>query len=129
MSSRMSVVVLGVADVARARAFYVEGLGGRPSQDHPGFVRMTLGDGATELALYDRDAAAADAGVPAEGSGFRGVSFHHLAETRAEVDEVLSAARAAGGTVVKPAEEAQWGGYDGWFSDPDGHLWKVVTAG
>lgn len=75
------------------------------------------------------DAAAEDAGVPAEGSGFRGVSFHFITDTREEVDEVMRTAEAAGATVVTPAEAAEWGGYSAYFSDPDGYLWKITTAG
>ncbi|WP_069165216.1 VOC family protein [Nocardia altamirensis] len=77
--------------------------------------------------FYAWEAAAQDAGVSPEGSGFRGVSFHFITDTRAEVDEVMRTAEAAGGTVVKPAEPVEWGGYFGFFSDPDGYLWKVAT--
>jgi uncharacterized glyoxalase superfamily protein PhnB len=81
------------------------------------------------LVLYERGAAARDAGVPVEGSGFRGVSFHYITDARDTVDSVMRAAEAAGGTVVRPAAAAaEWGGYFGYFSDPDGHLWKVTTA-
>lgn len=126
MSLQVSVVMLGVQDVDRAKRFYVEGMGARPDQDHPGFVRMVLGDGSA-LALYHWAAVAKDAGVPADGSGFRGFSLHHLAAGRDEVDTVLRAAEAAGATILKPAEAAEWGGYSGTFSDPDGYLWKVAT--
>ena len=80
------------------------------------------------LALYERQAAAQDAGVSADGSGFRGVSFHFITASREAVDETMQAAQAAGGAVVKPAAAAEWGGYFGYFSDPDGYLWKVTTA-
>ncbi|WP_338759222.1 VOC family protein [Nocardia vulneris] len=125
---KLSVVMLGVADVDRAKKFYVEGLGCTVEQEFPGFVRCGLGAGSSSLALYEWDAVAADAGVPAAGTGFRGTSFHFLAASRAEVDEVIRAAIAAGGTVTKAAAATDWGGYDGHFSDPDGHLWKVATA-
>lgn len=126
MSLQVSVVMLGVQDVDRAKKFYVEGMGAEPAQDHPGFVRCRLGDGS-ELALYNWAAVANDAGVPADGSGFRGFSLHCLAGTRDEVDAVMQAAESAGATVLKPAEAAAWGGYSGTFSDPDGYLWKVAT--
>src|SRR5687768_3348531 len=122
----MSAVMLGVEDVERSKRFYVDGLGCEVDQDYPGFVRCRLGDGSSMLALSGREAAAQDAGVPAEGSGFRGVSFHYITDSRDEVDAVMQAAEAAGGGVVTAAEAAQWGGYSGYFSDPDGHLWKVA---
>jgi catechol 2,3-dioxygenase-like lactoylglutathione lyase family enzyme len=124
---KVSTIMLGVKDVERAKKFYVEGLGCAVDQDYPGFVRCSLGEGSSGLALYEWDAAAQDAGVSAEGSGFRGSSFHFATDTREAVDEVMHAAVAAGGTVVKEASAAQWGGYFGYFSDPDGHLWKVAT--
>jgi uncharacterized protein len=91
-------------------------------------VKFSLGDESSSLVLYEREAAAQDAGVPAEGSGFRGVSFHYIVRSREAVDEVMGEAVAAGGGVVKEAAAADWGGYSGYFSDPDGYLWKVATA-
>lgn len=128
MSLQASVIMLGVKDVDRAKEFYAEGLGCEIDQDFPGFVRCSLGDGSSKLALYEWDAAAQDAGVSPEGSGFRGVSFHFITDTRDEVDEVMRKAVAAGGTAVKEAAAVEWG-YYGYFSDPDGYLWKVTTAG
>ncbi|MFI7615877.1 VOC family protein [Nonomuraea terrae] len=125
---QVTTIMLGVKDVARAKKFYAEGLGCEIDQDHPGFVKCDLGEGSPSLALYAWEAAAQDAGVPAEGSGFRGSSFHFVTGSRDEVDEVMRAAAAAGGTVVKEAAAAGWGGYFGYFSDPDGYLWKVTTA-
>ncbi|MEU7579814.1 VOC family protein [Streptomyces sp. NPDC041068] len=125
---QVSTIMLGVADVARAKKFYVDGLGCEVEQDFGGFVRCSLGEGSPPLALYAWNDAAQDAGVPAEGSGFRGSSFHFTTDSRDTVDEVMRAAEAAGGTVVKEAVAADWGGYFGYFSDPDGHLWKVATA-
>ena len=129
MAFGASVIMLGVADVERAKAFYVEGLGCALDQDYPGFARLKLGEGSSMLALYAWDAVAEDAGVSAEGAGFRGISLHYLVDSREEVDAVVAAAQAAGGNVVKAAEAAQWGGYSAHFSDPDGYLWKVATAG
>lgn len=128
MPLQVTTIMLGVKDLARSKQFYGEGLGCTIDQDHPGFVSFTLDDGSSSLALYEREAAAQDAGVSSEGSGFRGVSFHYIVPTRAEVDEVMGKAVAAGGSVVRAAAAAQWGGYFGYFSDPDGYLWKVATS-
>jgi hypothetical protein len=124
---QVAAIMIGVRDLDRAKKFYGEGLGGTIAQDYPGFVSLSLGDGSSSLALYEWDAAAADAGVSPEGSGFRGVSFHYVAPSRDVVDEIMGSAVAAGGSVVKEAAAAQWGGYAGYFSDPDGHLWKVAA--
>jgi catechol 2,3-dioxygenase-like lactoylglutathione lyase family enzyme len=127
MPLQASTIMIGVQDLDRSKKFYAEGLGCAIDQDYPGFVRLDLGNGSSGLALYEWGAAAADAGVPAEGSGFRGVSFHYIVDSRDVVDETIRSAAAAGGAVVKEAAAAQWGGYFGYFSDPDGHLWKVAT--
>ena len=128
MALQVTAVMLGVKDLARSKKFYGEGLGGTIDKDYPTFVSVSLGDGSS-LALYEREAAAQDAGVSAEGSGFTGISFHYIVTSRQTVDEVIGSAVAAGGEVVKEAAAAQWGGYSGYFSDPDGYLWKVATAG
>ncbi|HEX6351361.1 VOC family protein [Actinophytocola sp.] len=127
MSLQVNAIMLGVKDVNRAKKFYVDGLGCATDQDFPGFVRCSLGEGSSMLALYEWEAAAQDAGVSPEGSGFRGVSFHYITDSREAVDEVMRKAEAAGGAVVRAAAGAQWGGYFGYFSDPDGYLWKVAT--
>ena len=127
MSLQVTAIMIGVQDLARSKAFYGDGLGCKVEQDHPGFVSFDLGDGSSSLALYEWEAAAQDAGVPSQGSGFRGVSLHHIVPSREEVDDVMARATAAGGTVVREAAAAPWG-YLGYFSDPDGHLWKVASA-
>lgn len=127
MSLQATAIMLGVKDLARSKWFYGEGMGCAINQDYPNFVSFTLGDGSSSLALYEREAAAQDAGVSSEGSGFGGFSFHYIVPSRETVDEVMSQAVAAGGSVVKAAAAAQWGGYFGYFSDPDGYLWKVAT--
>ncbi|TMD15296.1 MAG: hypothetical protein E6I96_07465 [Chloroflexi bacterium] len=85
-------------------------------------------DGSSELGLYPWDALADDAGVAVDGSGFRGFSLYYIVSSTKRIDEVLDQATRAGGKLVKPAQNAQWGGYFGYFSDPDGHLWKVATV-
>jgi len=126
MALTVTAIMIGVEDLARAKKFYAD-LGCAIDQDYPGFVSFKLGDGSSSLALYEREAAAQDAGVPSEGSGFRGVSFHYIVSSKEAVDEVMSNAVAAGGGVVREASAVQWG-YFGYFSDPDGYLWKVATS-
>jgi catechol 2,3-dioxygenase-like lactoylglutathione lyase family enzyme len=128
MNPQISVVTLGVRDLDRAKQFYSEGLGCPVEKDQGGFVSFSLGDGSSALALYTWDALAGDAGVPADGSGFRGFTLSYIVPSEQRVDEVLAQAERTGGTIAKPAQAAQWGGYSGYFSDPDGYLWKVVSA-
>lgn len=127
MGVSLDVVMLGVADLAVSKAFYVDGLGGTLEQDYPVFAAVRFGDKPPVLGLCPREIAAQDAGVDAEGSGFRAVSFHYLVDSRDKVAETIAAAERAGGTVVRAAHEEQWG-YGGHFADPDGHLWKVATS-
>jgi predicted enzyme related to lactoylglutathione lyase len=124
---QVTAVMIGVEDLARSKRFYGDGLGCTIDQDHPSFVSFNLGGGSSSLALYQREAAAKDAGVSSEGSGFRGVSFHCIVPSSDAVDEVMGKAVAAGGGVVKQAATSPWG-YFGYFSDPDGYLWKVASA-
>jgi catechol 2,3-dioxygenase-like lactoylglutathione lyase family enzyme len=124
---QVTTIMLGVEDLARSKKFYAEGLECTIDQDYPHFVTFNLGDGSSSLALYEREAAAQDAGVSPEGSGFRGVSFHFIVPSREAVDEVMGKAAAAGAGVVREGTATQWG-YFGYFSDPDGNLWKVATG-
>jgi catechol 2,3-dioxygenase-like lactoylglutathione lyase family enzyme len=128
MPVQVTAIMLGVADLARSKQFYGDALGCTIEQDYPHFVSFNLGEESSSLALYQREAAAQDAGVSSEGSGFRGVSFHYIVPSREAVDEVMGKAVAAGGSVVKAPAAAQWGGYFGYFGDPDGYLWKVASA-
>jgi catechol 2,3-dioxygenase-like lactoylglutathione lyase family enzyme len=128
MNLQVTAIMLGVRDLARAKAFYADGLGCAIDKDYPSFIQFDLGAGSSSVALYEWQAAAQDAGVSAEGSGFRGTSYHFIVSSKEAVDEILNRAAAAGGTIVKAAEAPQWGGYFGYFSDPDGHLWKVAAS-
>jgi uncharacterized protein len=124
MEQRLSLVTLGVADLERSRRFYEDGLGWRRGNAHAEVVFFQLG--GLVLALFARSALAADAGLQAAGSGFGGIALAYNARSRAEVDAVLGEARAAGATILKPAQDAFWGGYSGYFADPDGHPWEVA---
>lgn len=138
MQQRLSFVTLGVADVARARRFYCDGLGWRPSRASQPEV-VFIDAGGVVLSLWGREALAADAGwdgqgLPADGgpsgapsgAGFRGVALAHNVARPEEVDAVLALAESAGGRVLKPAQDAFWGGRSGYFADPDGHVWEIA---
>ncbi len=121
---RLSIVTLGVADVEKARAFY-EALGWTASPASQGdIVFFQLGGMA--LALYPRDALAEDACVSPEGSGFRGIALAYNVRSKDEVAVLLEVAEAAGGKILKPAQDVFWGGHSGYFADLDGHLWEVA---
>jgi catechol 2,3-dioxygenase-like lactoylglutathione lyase family enzyme len=124
MEQRVSLITLGVADLERSRAFY-ERLGWRRSMANTDGI-VFFQTGGMALALYPRQELAKDANVPAHGEGFSGIALAYNTRTRAEVDSVLIEAEAAGAKLVKPAQEAFWGGYSGYFSDPDGFLWEVA---
>jgi catechol 2,3-dioxygenase-like lactoylglutathione lyase family enzyme len=128
MKPHVSMITLGVRDVKRAKEFYSEGLGWPILQDQGEWVAFSLGDGSSALGLYPWEALAADAGVPADGAGFRGMTLSYIVRSEGRVDAVLEEAKRAGGTIAKAAQHAPWGGYFGYFADRDGYLWKVVSS-
>ncbi len=124
MESRISMISLGVRDLARSVRFYRDGLKCLPSSasnDSIAFFKMS----GTVLALYPWHKLAEDAQVADDGFGFRGVTLAHNVRERQDVSEVLKSAAAAGGQIIKPAQDVFWGGHSGYFADPDGHLWEV----
>jgi catechol 2,3-dioxygenase-like lactoylglutathione lyase family enzyme len=121
MDQRISLITLGVADVPRARAFY-EALGWR-GQEVEETVFFQAGGSA--VVLWGRDKLAADAGV-APGTGFAAVALAHNVRSTQEVDALMAAARSAGASVTRPAAPTFYGGYAGYFADPDGHLWEIA---
>jgi uncharacterized protein len=124
MNPRISMITLGVRDLAAAIEFYEQGLGFPRMASPPEVAFFTLN--GSWLGLYGYEALAEDAGVPADGSGFRGFSLAHNVASEAEVDAVMALAVDAGATQVKPPQKVFWGGYSGYFKDPDGHLWEVA---
>lgn len=125
--ARVSLVTLGVVDVDRSTAFY-QALGWPLSSSSvPGEVSFFRTAGGL-LALFSAEELARDANLPDAPpvAGFRGVALAINLESPAEVDAAIAAAAAAGGTVLKPAVEVSWGGYSGYFADPDGHAWEVA---
>jgi uncharacterized protein len=123
MEQRISLITLGVADLERSRAFY-ERLGWQRSRSADGIAFFQAGGMA--FALYPRSDLARDAGLSPEGQGFPGFALACNARSRVEVDAILAEAQAAGATILKPAQEAFWGGYSGYFADPDGFPWEVA---
>ena len=124
MEQRLSVVTLGVGDLTRSRQFYEQGLGWKRGNDSEDVVFYQLN--GMVLALFPRTELAKDAQVPAEGQGFGGISLALCARSREEVDQILMQAKKAGAKILKPAQDVFWGGYSGYFADPDGHLWEVA---
>ena len=118
------MITLGVRDLAASIRFYEEGLGLPRMESPPEVAFFTLN--GTWLGLYGHEALAEDAGVPAEGSGFAGIALAHNLASEVEVDELLEQAVAAGAKLVKPGQKVFWGGYSGYFADPDGYLWEVA---
>ena len=123
VEQRVSLVTLGVADLARTRAFY-EGMGwttGAAPADDVAFFQA----GGMVIALWSREQLAEDSMV-ADGGGWGGITLAHNVRSPAEVDAVLAEARAAGGTVLREGAATFWGGYSGVFADPDGHPWEIA---
>ena len=124
MEPRISLITLGVSDLPRAIRFYRDGLG-LPLREGPPEIAFFQTRG-TWLALFPREELAKDAGISPDGSGFRGFALAHNVRSEPEVDATLERAVAAGATLVKPAQKVFWGGYSGYFADPDGFLWEVA---
>ena len=123
MEQRISLITLGVADVTRARRFY-EGLGWRGQEVEETVFFQT---GGLALVLWGRDKVAADAGLDDRGTdGFGGMTLAHNVRSREEVDEVLKQAADGGAAMIRAARETFYGGYAGFFADPDGHVWEVA---
>ena len=118
------MLTLGVADVARARRFY-EALGFTASPASAAGVAFFKA-GSVVLALYGRADLAADAGIGASAPAIGGAAIAHNTRSEADVDRILAEAVACGAKLVKPGARTFWGGYCGYFSDPDGHLWEVA---
>jgi hypothetical protein len=126
MKPKISLITLGVVDLAKSLYFYRDGLG-FPTQNY------TEGDDVvffalegTRLALFPKEKLAADAEVSSDGSGFTGITLSHNVGSMDEVDQVFKLAVSAGARPVKPPQAVFWGGYSGYFSDPDGYLWEVA---
>ncbi|WDP85640.1 MAG: VOC family protein [Desulfobacter sp.] len=124
MKPRISMITLGVRNLAAAVEFYEKGLCFPRMASPPEVAFFTLN--GTWLGLYGRTALAEDAAVSPQGEGFESFTLAHNLSSAQEVDEVISQAIEAGATLVKKPQKAFWGGYHGYFKDLDGHLWEVA---
>lgn len=124
MKPRISMLTLGVRHLEESIRFYEQGLGFPRMESPPEVAFFTLN--GSWLALYGRESLAEDAGVRSEGTGFSGFAIAHNLESEQAVDDAMSQAVEAGAKLVKPAQKAPWGGYSGYFADPDGYLWEVA---
>mgnify|MGYP003874938233 FL=1 len=124
MKPRISMITLGVDDLERSVRFYRDGLGFPQLESSPGVAFFTLN--GTWLGLYDRTELAQDAAVAAAGEGFNSFSIAHNLASEEEVDAAMNEALAAGAILVKTPQQVFWGGYSGYFKDPDGHLWELA---
>ena len=131
MKPRVTVITIGVDDLERSLAFYRDGLG-LPTQgiigtefEHGAVAFFDLQPGL-KLTIWPRANIAYDAGIPLGAPSATELTLGHNVASRAEVDKVMEQARKAGAVIIKSAQDTFWGGYSGYFKDPDGHLWEIV---
>ena len=127
MEQRLTLITLGVADLKQSAKFYLDGLGWKAtedSSDHIIFIQMN----GFLLSLYPHNELAADATVVGDRSNFRGFTLAYNVSNPSQVDQVLIFAKQAGAKIIKSAQKAPWGGYSGYFSDPDGFLWEMACG-
>ena len=131
MKPRITVITVGVDDLEKSLAFYRDGLG-LPTQ---GIIGTEFEHGAVaffdlqpslKLAIWPRESIAYDTGIPPGAPSATELTLGHNVASKAEVDTVMEQAEKAGAVIVKPAQDTFWGGYSGYFKDPDGHLWEIV---
>ena len=131
MKARVTVITLGVDDLERALRFYRDGLGFRPDGivgkecEHGAVAFFDLQAGL-KLAIWPRTSISHDSGIPLSSPSPTEFTVGHNVSSRAEVDAVMQQAQNAGAVIVKPADDTFWGGYAGYFQDPDQHLWEIV---
>ena len=131
MKPRISLITLGVDDLERSVRFYRDGLGLKTegivgAEFEYGAVAFFDLQGALKLALWPRKSIARDTGLPVTNPSSTELTIGHNVSSKLEVDQVMEQAETAGAVVLKPAHETFWGGYAGYFQDPDGHLWEVA---
>ncbi len=124
MKPRISMVSLGVSDLDKSVEFYQKGLELPKLESPPGVAFFNLN--GTWLGLSERTALARDATISAEGHGYSGINLAHNVTSADEVREIIEQAVSVGATLVKSPQKSDWGGYHGYFKDPDGHLWEIA---
>ena len=125
MKQKLNLITLGVDDIDRAIEFYEKGLGWKRSKaSAEDMIVFSLGGMA--LALYPRAALADDIGIRNKGTGFSGLTLSHNVRSEKEADEVMNLVKQLGATILKPAQKVFWGGYSGYFRDPNGHVFEVA---
>lgn len=126
MKSKISLITLGVKDLEQAIKFYRDGLGFKPHNYKAGEDHVLFAMEGTWLALFPRNKLAEDARVTDERPGFSGIALAHNVSSKEAVDEIYAFAVKAGAKPTKNPQPTFWGGYSGYFADPDGHLWEVA---
>ncbi len=124
MEQRLSVITFGVKNLEESLKFYRDGLGWEAQTENEGIVFFQLN--GMIFALFPKDELAKDATVDPAGSGFPGFTVAYCARSEQDVDYIMAQAARIGARIVKPAEKVFWGGYSGYFADPDGYLWEVA---
>jgi predicted lactoylglutathione lyase len=127
VDQRISFITLAVRDLGASRRFYVDGLGWRPDLEVEGDVVMIMVGERLVLSLWDREHFQAEVGMIADSDGVPPFTISHNVATELEVDAVLDTARSAGADPVHDAVQREWGGYTGYFADPDGYRWEIAT--
>lgn len=131
MKARITVITIGVDDLERSLRFYRDGLGLKTEgvfgkEFEYGAVAFFDLQAGVKLAIWPRKSISIDSGLPLGGTSSTEFTLGHNVSSKVEVDEVMAQAKTAGAVIVKPAEETFWGGYSGYFQDPDQHLWEIV---
>ena len=126
MKNKISLITLGVSDFGKSLKFYRDGLGFETHNFKDGEDYVMFKMDGTWLSLYPKDKLAEDSTVSSEGSGFIGVTLAHSVKTKEDVDSVIDLAIKVGAKLIKKPQNVSWGGYSGYFADPDGYLWEVA---
>ena len=125
MKPKLAIITLGVTDMIVAKKFYEQGMGLIPEKESCDSITFYDMDGVW-LSLYPKDKLAEDVTISTEGNGFSGVTIAHNEPSKEEVRKVIEQARSAGARIIKEPQDVFWGGYSGYFEDPDGHLWEIA---